>query len=149
MLCDVCDTVSKCRRCGFRHPGFPIPRECKTIEELREEQAIQRTTLHPKFARPGNGPGTELKKLLAGWPFRIVSTPDCKCNRRAAHMDGQGCDWCESEEGMAEIMGFLQESAAERGLPFVDALARLLVRRAISNARKAEAARARGSQRHN
>ncbi len=64
-------------------------------------------------------------------------------------MDGQGCDWCESEEGMAEIMGFLQESAAERGLPFVDALARLLVRRAISNARKAEAARARGSQRHN
>jgi hypothetical protein len=63
-------------------------------------------------------------------------------------MDAKGCDWCESPEGMAEIMGFLREAAEERGLPFVDMAARLLVRRAIANARKAEAARARGSSRH-
>jgi hypothetical protein len=95
-----------------------------------------------------HGPGTELKALLAGWPFRLVATPDCKCTSRAAYMDEKGCDWCESEEGMAEIMAFLREAAEERGLPFLDAAARLLVRRAIANARKAEARRARGSQRH-
>jgi len=62
-------------------------------------------------------------------------------------MDSKGCDWCESDEGMAEIMGFLREAAEERGLPFVDIAARLLVKRAISNARKAEAKRAREADR--
>ena len=92
------------------------------------------------------GPGTELRRLLLMWPFRIVATPDCKCTSRAAYMDAKGCDWCESEEGMAEIMGFLREAAEERGLPFLDAAGRLLVKRAISNARKAEAKRAKEAQ---
>jgi hypothetical protein len=105
-------------------------------------------TPHTESPLPSHGPGTELTALLAGWPFRIVATPDCKCTSRAAYMDAKGCDWCESPEGMAEIMGFLREAAEERGLPFVDMAARLLVRRAIANARKAEAARARGSSRH-
>jgi hypothetical protein len=96
----------------------------------------------PEPPSPSHGPGTELKSLLAGWPFRIVATPDCKCTSRAAYMDAKGCDWCESPEGMAEIMGFLREAAEERGLPFLDLPARLLVRRAIANARKAEAKRA-------
>jgi hypothetical protein len=56
-------------------------------------------------------------------------------------MDEKGCDWCESPEGMAEILAFLREAAEERGLPFLHAAARLLVRRAIANARKAEAKR--------
>jgi hypothetical protein len=94
----------------------------------------------------GYGPGTELKSLLAGWPFRIVATADCKCTSRANYMDAKGCDWCASEEGMAEIMGFLREAAEERGLPFVDMAARLLVRRAIANARKAEARRAKEAE---
>jgi hypothetical protein len=85
------------------------------------------------------GPGTELKKLLAGWPFRIASSPDCKCNARARYMDDKGCEWCESPEGMAEILAFLKESAEERGLPFLDAVGRMLVRRAIANARREEA----------
>lgn len=89
--------------------------------------------------------GSALKSLLAGWPFRIVATADCKCTSRAAYMDAKGCDWCESAEGMAEIIGFLRESAAERGLPFVDIAGRVLVRRAISNARRKEAARAQAS----
>ena len=92
--------------------------------------------------------GAALRELLNAWPFRIVATPDCKCTSRAAYMDAKGCDWCESPEGMAEIMGFLREAAEERGLPFVDMAARLLVKRAIANARKAEARRARGSSRH-
>ena len=90
--------------------------------------------------------GSELKAMLAGWPLRIVASPDCKCNQRARYMDERGCDWCESPEGMTEIMGFLRESAEERGLPFLDLPARLLVRRAIANARKAEARRAKEAE---
>lgn len=101
----------------------------------------------PEQSPPTHGPGTELKSILAGWPFRIVATPDCKCTSRASYMDAKGCDWCESPEGMAEILGFLREAAEERGLPFVDMAARLLVRRAIANARKAEAKRAREAER--
>jgi hypothetical protein len=42
--------------------------------------------------------------------------------------------WCEAN--MAEIVGWLREEAAARGLPFFDAAGRLLVRRAIANARR-------------
>jgi len=57
-------------------------------------------------------------------------------------MDDKGCEWCESPEGMAEILAFLKESAEERGLPFVDMAGRMLVRRAIANARREEASHA-------
>jgi hypothetical protein len=100
----------------------------------------------PEPLPPSHGPGTELKSLLAGWPFRIVATPDCKCTSRANYMDAKGCDWCESPEGMTEIMGFLREAAEERGLPFLDVAGRMLVRRAIANARKAEARRAKEAE---
>jgi hypothetical protein len=82
---------------------------------------------------PDRGPGTELKKLLA--TIGITATPNCSCNARARAMDANGCEWCESN--MDTIVGWLREEAAKRGLPFLDAAGRLLVRRAIKNARKA------------
>jgi len=127
MICQfakVGDNKHQCKTCGavvVYCGSLPLHRICDTASKC--------------FA------GEELSKLLAGWPFRIVATPDCKCTSRAAYMNSKGCDWCESPEGMAEIMGFLREAAEERGLPFLDAAARLLVRRAIANARKAEAKR--------
>jgi hypothetical protein len=90
------------------------------------------------------GPGTELKKLLAGWPFHLVASSDCKCNKRARYMDEKGCDWVEAN--IEECVGYLRESAADRGLPFVDVAGRMLVRRAIHNARRSEAARAKDDQ---
>ncbi len=78
--------------------------------------------------------GTELKKLLEAWPFRITATPDCPCSVRAAEMDARGCDWCEAN--LDTIVGWLREQAQARGLPFVDLAGRMLVKRAISNARR-------------
>lgn len=78
------------------------------------------------------GPGTEMKKLLA--KIGITSTPDCQCNARARHMDEQGPEWCE--QNMDEIIGWLREEAEKRKLPFVDFAGRLLVKKAIANARK-------------
>ena len=82
---------------------------------------------------PTHGPGTELKKLLK--KVGITATPDCSCNARARLMDERGIDWCE--QNIDEIVGWLREEASKRGLPFVDMAGRMLVKRAIKNARKA------------
>jgi len=92
----------------------------------------------PEFAsEPPSGclAGTALKSLLAS--FGITATPDCPCTARAAEMDRRGCDWCE--ENIDTIVGWLREQAEARGLPFLDAAGRILVRRAIRNARRAAA----------
>ena len=97
---------------------------------------------HPAYPRvsrlpeppppPTHGPGTELKKLLA--KVGITAAPDCSCNARAAEMDRQGVEWCEAN--IDTIVGWLREQAEARGLPFIDVAGRMLVRRAISNARR-------------
>ena len=91
----------------------------------------------PRPPAPAHGPGTELKKLLK--LVGITATPNCSCNARAKRMDQEGCDWCAAH--LDEIVGWLREEANKRKLPFLDAAGRVLVRRAISNARK-ELARA-------
>ena len=40
--------------------------------------------------------------------------------------------WCA--ENLDTIVGWLREQATERGLPFIDAAGRMLVKRAIRNA---------------
>lgn len=89
---------------------------------------------YPKVKRPGptGGPGTELKALLKY--IGITSTPNCSCNARAKQMDEKGADWCE--ENIDTILEWLKEQAKTRGLPFVSAGAKVLVKRAISNARR-------------
>jgi len=84
---------------------------------------------------PGPGPGTELKRLLER--IGITAKPTCSCNARARTMDANGCDWCEAN--LDEIVGWLREEATKRKLPFVDMAGRVLVRRAIRNARKEQA----------
>jgi len=105
-----------CERCG---------------RPLRSEATLRNCTPGRKTYRPGSV-GTELKKLLA--IAGIEATPGCACNARAAEMDRNGLDWCEAN--IDTIVGWLREQAQARGLPFLDAAGRLLVRRAIRNARK-------------
>lgn len=107
------------------HPAFPM------VSRLPEPPRPTHT-----LAALGRGPGTELKKLLAGWPFYITSSPDCSCNRVAAEMDSWGADECEKPERVDYILAAMRENAEKRGLPFIDAAGRFLIRRAIKNARK-------------
>jgi hypothetical protein len=98
-----------------------------------EHPAYPRASRLPlPVAPPTHGPGTELKKLLAR--VGITATPDCACNARAAEMDRQGVEWCEAN--IDTIVGWLREQATARGLPFLDVAGRMLVRRAIQNARR-------------
>ena len=110
----------------------------RSRESLRH--AAQGPQSPPQPAAPTHGPGTELKKLLK--KVGITASPTCSCNARARRMDEEEArepGWCEAH--LDEIVGWLREEATKRGLPFVDMAGRVLVRRAISNARK-EAARA-------
>lgn len=86
---------------------------------------------------PPSGPGTELSKLLKR--FGIEPTPTCQCRAKAAEMDAWGPDECEKPERIEEVVAVMRAEAEARGLPFLDIAGRLLVRRAIRNARRAAA----------
>ena len=81
-----------------------------------------------------SGPGTELKKLLAR--IGIVATQHCSCNARAKQMDEWGCDICELR--METLTNWLQDEAAIRKLPFIRLAGRVLLKRAIRNARRVD-----------
>jgi hypothetical protein len=98
---------------------------------------------HPAYPRapkagyeppPTHGPGTELSRLLKR--FGINPTPTCQCRSKAAEMDAWGCDECEKPERIAEVVAVMRAEAEARGLPFLDVAGRLLVKRAIRNARQ-------------
>src|SRR5262249_8473634 len=76
------------------------------------------------------GAGTELKKLLA--KIGITTTPDCACNQRAIEMDQKGVEWCAAN--VETIVGWLQEEATRRKLPFTKLGGRTLLRLAIRRA---------------
>jgi len=118
----VCDPVTKrCTACGVEDFFCGSLRACPALSASPQP-----------VATPTHGPGTELKKLLA--KVGITSTPDCSCTARAAEMDRQGVKWCEAN--IDTIVGWLREQAEARGLPFLDIAGRLLVKRAIANARR-------------
>jgi hypothetical protein len=132
-ICKI-DQSGVCAVCGRRSPWPQADRMCVGGGGLATEASTNR---HLGGANGGNshsdGPGTELKKLLA--TVGITASPTCSCNARAAEMNARGVDWCKAN--IDTIVGWLREEAAKRGLPFLDAAGRLLVRRAIRNARKA------------
>lgn len=77
-------------------------------------------------------PGQELKKLLK--KIGITSSPNCSCNKKARFMDTQGVQWCE--ENIDTIVEWLREEATKRKLPFIDLGAKIIIKRAIANAKK-------------
>lgn len=91
-------------------------------------------------AAPTSGPGTELKAILSDW-LGIEADEQCGCRKMAARMDALGPEWCESETGMAEIIGVMREEHAKRWaagqtkLPWTDFGATQLVRLACRRAR--------------
>ena len=77
--------------------------------------------------------------------FGFHPSEGCGCVSMATRMDAWGCDECSKPERIEEVVAVMREEAKARGLPFVDIAGRVLVRRAIANARRKEAARAQAS----
>lgn len=79
-----------------------------------------------------NGVGTELKKLLK--MIGITASPTCSCNTRARIMNENGIQWCE--ENKDTIIGWLEEEANKRNLPFSQIAAKMILNLAIKKAKK-------------
>jgi len=97
----------------------------------------------PPAPIPVAGPGTHLASLLGR--LGLAERPGCRCRSYAAQMDKWGVNGCTDR--ILEIVGWLKAEASNRGLPFVDFLAKMLVSRAIANARRsADATKAPAAQ---
>ena len=129
-LCDFSGDDRKCPRCGFVSFYGHALRECTAASDQTLRQ-VQPTS------PPTHGPGTELSRLLKR--IGINPTPTCQCRAMSQKMDQWGPDECERPERIDEVVAVMREEATARGLPFLDVAGRMLVRRAIRNARKAAA----------
>ncbi len=78
------------------------------------------------------GSGTELEKLIEKFGFKPGF--NCKCAQHIREMDMKGFEWCE--ENIDTINEWLRLEAQRAKLPFTEIGAKLLIRRAINNARK-------------
>ncbi len=78
------------------------------------------------------GAGTELQNLIA----KIGLRPglNCKCGHHIREMNTNGVEWCK--QNVATISAWLREEAQGARLPFTEIGAKLLIRKAISNAKK-------------
>jgi hypothetical protein len=119
-----CDFIFTQESCGYNAV-------CKTCGYSRN---VKRLPFRRRcvIANAASSVGSQLKNLLA---FFGIKATDCRCNARAAIMNSWSVQQCE--ENIDTIVGWLAEEAASRGVPFLNAVGRLLVKRAIHNARKA------------
>ena len=134
----------RCRQRGYTLPAVMPCVVAQDGDQLTIDVDHPAYPRHPKpgftaplTAVPTHGPGTELSRLLKR--FGIEPTPTCQCRAKAAEMDRWGPDECERPERIEEVVAVMREEANARGLPFLDAVGRLLVKRAIKNARRAAA----------
>ena len=137
--CQIHHLAERCRQRGY---SIEDVKGC--IVEDYGNGSILVDPAHPKYPKaksgrpfvPRGGPGTELKQLLKR--IGITASPDCSCNARARLMDENEArepGWVEAN--LDTVVGWLREEASKRGLPFVDMAGRMLVKRAIKNAKKA------------
>lgn len=124
MRCAIGEDL-KCIRCGRKVSASHVIANCANVER-------RSPSLQPCLA------GSALKEILQALGFSQVG--GCQCEQRANVMDYNGCDWCELN--IERIVSWLRDEAARRGLPFLDVAGRMLVKRAIKNARKAAALQA-------
>lgn len=110
----------------------------KQIEEklrniLKDEPEKVLRNLFPKTLEDyPNGPGTILSGMISA--LGIKSTPNCSCRRHALEMNERGPDWCEAN--LDTIIGWLRKESENRKLPFIETIARIMVKRAIAKSRR-------------
>jgi hypothetical protein len=137
IACQLKHLVARCHQRGYT---LEEVRPCIVSQDGDEIIVDENHPLYPKESKFSpisqqiikTGAGTELKKLLG--KIGIKASPSCSCNKRAIVMDNNGIEWCENN--IDTIIGWLKEEATKRKLPFIDMAGRMLVKKAISNAKK-------------
>lgn len=111
-------------------PSFGVclncPRSCAT-PDAGAPLALSAAGRPVQPEAPKDGPGTELKRLLARLFLR--DRGDCGCAAMVAAMNRWGPEGCRANLGL--ILEHLRRQAGKRNLPFYEPAARLLVLRAI------------------
>lgn len=79
-----------------------------------------------------DGPGSVLSNMISS--LGIKTSPDCSCKKHAIMMNEKGADWCE--ENIDTVIGWLKEESTKRRLPFIQSVAKLIVKRAINTSRR-------------
>jgi hypothetical protein len=153
ITCQLKHLAARCRQRGYT---LDEVRPCIVSEDGDTITVDETHSSYPRTPKPGfappqpqaaqqppaptSGPGTELKSLLKDW-LGIESSPTCSCNKMAAKMNAAGPDWCETEAGLAEILGVMRAEHGKRWadgrtrLPWSDFGATQLVRLACRRAR--------------
>jgi hypothetical protein len=107
--------------------------EEKVLEFLGDQPGKKLRGLFPKtIEEDPNSPGTQLAKMIKS--VGIIINDSCSCRRHALEMNEKGNDWCE--QNIDTIVGWLRQEAKNRSLPFIDAIGKLMVSRAIKKSRK-------------
>lgn len=107
--------------------------EDKLREKLGNDPAKFLRSLFPRtMEEDPHGPGTLLSNMIK--TLGIVMAEGCSCRRHAIQMNTQGNDWCEAN--IDTIVSWLREEATKRNLPFIDAIGKLMVKRAIKKSRR-------------
>jgi hypothetical protein len=107
--------------------------EQKLMEILGQDPAAKLRALYPQtLEEHPNHPGTVLSKMIKSLGFTMSDS--CSCKRHALEMNNKGNDWCV--ENIDTIVGWLREETHRRNLPFIDAIGKLMVNRAIKKSRK-------------
>lgn len=107
--------------------------ESRLLEVLGDDPSAKLRSLYPKTLEEyPNLPGTVLSRMIKS--VGIQMTDSCSCKRHALEMNDKGNDWCE--QNIDTIVGWLREEATRRKLPFMDAIGKLIVNRAIKKSKK-------------
>lgn len=124
-----------CDRCNLNMPLIQntvyVCDKCNKIIPLNDSIYIPDINESPV----NNGPGTELSSLLS--KFGIYENISCACKSRSNYMDrmeSKETGWCE--KNIDTIIGWLEEEARNRNLPFSKIAAKVLVKWAIYRAKK-------------
>lgn len=107
----------------------------KFLEVAQKESGIQaflQKTFPPTLESDPYGPGSILAGMFSS--LGIKSSPTCSCRRHALEMNLRGIEWCE--QNIETICGWLKEESQKRGIPYVDTVAKMVVKRAINKSKK-------------
>lgn len=79
-----------------------------------------------------NGPGTIFSNMLS--VIGIKASENCSCKRHAIEMNIRGPEWCLNN--LDTIISWLKEESAKRNLPFIETIAKMMVKKAISKSQR-------------
>lgn len=104
------------------------------LSELSEGdmQSYLQNTIPKTLEDEPYAPGSILASMFSS--IGIKAGPQCSCKRHALEMNRKGIEWCENN--MDTILGWLKEETEKRKLPWVETVARMVVNRALSKAKK-------------